>query len=154
MVSPKLIHQIDDHSEQVSGRFLRLLRNSQDLPDIARLTENEVTELCRRALTSLSNWLVSSSESGLAWTYEKAGAERLRQGIPLSEAIRAIQFIKDATVSFIQDESIVENSVDVYSEEEFENHLGRFFDLVIYHLARGYENAAHANAHAARAGGR
>jgi hypothetical protein len=110
------------------------------MPHFARLPESELTEVCRRVLRNLGNWLVSGSESDIAWIFERIGAERHRGGIPLSEAIRVVQLLKDATISFIQDEGPVENSVELYAEEELENQLGRFFDLLVFHLARGYEN--------------
>jgi hypothetical protein len=142
MISAKLVHRIEDHWEQVSARFFRLMRSSQDMPHFARLPESELTEVCRRVLRNLGNWLVSGSESDIAWIFERIGAERHRSGIPLSEAIRVVQLLKDATVSFIQDEGPVDNSVQLYAEEELENQLGRFFDLLVFHLARGYESTA------------
>lgn len=141
MISTRLVHRIEDHWEQVSARFFRLMRSSQDMPHLARLPGSEMTEACRRVLQNLGNWLVLGSESDIAWMFERIGAERQRSGIPLSEAIRAVQLMKDASISFIQDEGPVENSVELYAEEELENQLGRFFDLLVFHLARGYESA-------------
>jgi hypothetical protein len=140
MISTKLVHRIEDHWEQVSAKFSRLMRGSQDMPHLAHLPESELTEVCRRVLRNLGNWLVSGSESDIAWLFERIGAERHRSGIPLSEAIRVVQLLKDATISFIQDEGPVDNSVQLYAEEELENQLGRFFDLLVFHLARGYES--------------
>ena len=142
MLSTRLVHRIEDHWEQVSARFFRLMRSSPDMPHIARLPESELTEACRRVLRNLGNWLVSGSESDIAWHFERIGAERQRNGIPLSEAIRTVQLMKDAAISFIQDEGLAENSVELYAEEELENQLGRFFDLLVFHLARGYESAS------------
>jgi hypothetical protein len=139
MLSAKLVHRIEDHWEQVSARFFRLMRGSPDMPHFARMPDSELTEVCRRVLRNLGNWLVSGSESDIAFLFERIGAERHRSGIPLSEAIRVVQLLKDATVSFIQDEEPVDNSVQLYVEEELENQLGRFFDLLVFHLARGYE---------------
>jgi hypothetical protein len=141
MVSAKLVHQIEDHWEAVSGRFLRLLRGNQSLPHVCRLPESEVKETCRRILHRLGHWLVSSSEEEIALHYERVGADRHAQQMPLSEAIRAMQIMKDATLDYVQDEFFVQSSVDLYAEEELEHQLGRFFDLLIYHLARGYEEA-------------
>ena len=146
MISTRLVHRIEDHWEQVSSRFCRLVRSSQDMPHFAQLPESEMTEVCRRVLRNLGNWLVSGSESDISWHFERVGAERHRSGMPLSEAIRAVQFMKDAAISFIQDEGPVENSVELYAEEELENQLGRFFDLLVFHLARGCENATVAQA--------
>ena len=142
MISAKLVHRIEDHWEQISRRFFRVLRSSQEVPHIARLTESEISDACCRILRNLGDWLVSGSESEIAWYYEKIGADRHRQAIPLSEAIRTLQFMKDSTISFIQDEGPIDTAVDLYAEEELETQLGRFFDLLIFHLARGHENAA------------
>jgi len=141
MVSVTLVHRIEDHWEQVNARFFRLLRNSPDLPHISRMPESELGDACRRVLRNLGNWLVVGSESDIAWHFERIGAERRRSGIPLSEALRALQLMKDATIYFLQDEGPRENSVQLYAEEEMENQLGRFFDLLVFHLARGYESA-------------
>ena len=141
MVSAKLIHQIEDHWEQISGRFIRLVRNTPEVAHLSRLPESELTDACRRILSHLGDWLVSGSESEISWHYERIGALRRRQGIPLSECIRALQFVKDATVNFIEDEGPAATSLGLYAEEEFENQLGRFFDLLVFHLARGYEGA-------------
>jgi hypothetical protein len=127
MISTKLVHRIEDHWEQVSARFFRLMRSSADVPHFTRMPESELTEVCRRVLRNLGNWLVSSSESDIAWIFERIGAERRRGGIPWSEAIRVVQLLKDATISFIQDEGPVDNPVELYAEEELENQLGRFF---------------------------
>jgi hypothetical protein len=140
MISARLVHRIEDHWEQVGDKFFRLMRSSQDMPHFTRLPESELTEVCRRVLRNLGNWLVSGSESDIAWHFERIGAERHRSGIPLSEAIRVVQLLKDATISFIQDEGPFENSVQLCAEEELENQLGKFFDLLVFHLARGYES--------------
>lgn len=140
MVSPKLVHHIEDHWQAVAGRFLRLLRNLHGLPHLSRLPESEVTETCRRLLHNLGHWLASSSEEEIAANYERVGRERCRQGMPLSEALRAVQLLREATVGYIREQGVFETSVDLYAEEELEHDLGLFFDLLIYHLARGYEH--------------
>jgi hypothetical protein len=148
MISAKLVHRIEDHWEQVNARFFRLMRSSPDMPHFTRMPDSELTEVCRRVLRNLGNWLVSGSESDIAWHFERIGAERHRSGIPLSEAIRVVQLLKDATIGFIQDAGPIENSVELCVEEELENQLGRFFDLLVFHLARGYENPSGAPARA------
>jgi hypothetical protein len=141
MVSAKLVHQIEDHWEAISGRFLRLLRASHGLQHLSHIPESEINEACRKLLHNLGHWLVSSSEDEIARLYEKIGRERYAQGMPISESIRAVQLMKDATLDFVRDEAEVRTGVDLLAEEELEYKLGRFFDLLMYHSARGYEEA-------------
>ncbi|MBI5085875.1 MAG: RsbRD N-terminal domain-containing protein [Acidobacteria bacterium] len=147
MVSAKLVHQIEDHWEAISGRFLRLLRASHGLPHLSHIPESETTDACRKLLHNLGHWLVSSSEEEVARLYEKVGRDRYNQGMPISESIRAIQLMKDATLDFIRDEAEVRTGFDFAAEEELEFRLGRFFDLLTYHSARGYEQACGVKSH-------
>jgi hypothetical protein len=142
MVSAKLVHQVEDHWEAISGRYMRRLRQQHGLHHVSRTPDSEITDACRRVLHNLGHWLVSSSEEEIARLYERVGHDRFAAGIPLSESLRSVQLMKDATLDYIQDEAFVQTSVDLYAEEELELQLGRFFDLLIYHLARGYETAA------------
>ena len=141
MISTRLVHQIEDHWEAISSRFLRQLRASHHLQHLSRIPESEITEICHRVLHNLGHWLVSSSEEEIARIYEKHGQERYLQGMPLSEAIRALKLLKEATENYIRDEFTAQSTVDVFAEEELEHQLGRFFDLMLYYLARGYEHA-------------
>ena len=142
MVSAKLVHRIEDHWEAISGRLMRRLRLQHGLPHICRTPDSEINDSCRRILHNLGHWLVSSSEEEVAELYQRIGRDRLAGNIPLSESIRSVQLMKESVLDYIQDEAFAQTSVDLYAEEELELQLGRFFDLLIYHLARGYEEAA------------
>jgi hypothetical protein len=139
MMSAKLVHQIEDHWEAVAVRFLRLVRDCTRVPNLNRLPESEAIEVCRRLLRNLGHWLDTSSDETVRAQYEQVGRQRFRDGMPLSEALRAVQLLKDAAVGYIRDQGMRGDSVDLYAEEELEHELSRFFDLLMFHLARGYE---------------
>jgi hypothetical protein len=141
MVSAKLVTQIETHWEAIHSRFVRLMRTSRALPAIPILPESELQEACRRVLRNLGHWLVSSSEEDIARMYEQVGRQRHAEGIPLSQAIRVVQLMRQATTDYVRDEGVFESSVDLYAEEELEHELARFFDLLVFYLARGYEEA-------------
>lgn len=139
MMSARLVHQIEDHWEAVASRFLRLVRNCSRVPHLNRLPESEATEACRRLLRNLGQWLDSSHEDTIREQYEQIGRQRCREHMPLSEAIRAVQLMKDAAVSYVRDQGTMTQAVDLYAEEELEHEFSHFFDLLTFHLARGYE---------------
>ena len=141
MLATKLVHQIETHWEGICARFLRLLRQNHGLTHVSQIPESEITETCRRLLHNLGHWLTSGSEEELERLYERVGRERYSIGMPLSEAIRTVQLMKDATLDYVREETVVQTTIDLYGEEELEHELGRFFDLSVYHLARGYEFA-------------
>lgn len=141
MVSAKLVTQIETHWEAIHSRSMRLLRGTPNVPHVQRLPESELQEACRRILRNLGHWLVSSSESDIARMYEQVGRQRKAEGIPLSQAIRAVQLMREATTDYVRDEGVFESSVDLYAEEELEHELAHFFDLLVFYLAKGYEEA-------------
>jgi hypothetical protein len=59
--------------------------------------------------------------------------------VPLHEAIRGLCLIKDTMFDFIHEEATEFNCMELYVEEELERRVGRFFDLLVIHLAYGYE---------------
>jgi len=149
MMSARLVHQIEDHWEAVAIRFLRLVRNCTRVPHLNRLPESEAIETCRRLLRNLGQWLDSSADETVRDQYEHAGRQRCREGMPLSEAIRGVQLMREAAVSYIRDQGMMAEAVDLYAEEELEHELSAFFDLLIFHLARGYEHEQAGRARAA-----
>jgi hypothetical protein len=44
-------------------------------------------------------------------------------------------------LDYIRDQGIGLSTVEIYAEEELEHQVGVFFDSVIYHVVRGYQNA-------------
>ena len=153
MMSAKLVHQIEDHWEAVAVRFLRLVRNCPRVPHLNRLPESEAIEVCRRLLRNLGQWLDTSAEEKVAEQYEQLGRQRCREQMPISEAIRGVQLLKDAAVGYIRDQGLLNEAVDLYAEEELEHELSRFFDLLMFHLARGYGLEQAGSARAAGLGG-
>jgi hypothetical protein len=149
MLSARLVHQIEDHWEAVATRFLRLVRNCSRVPHLNRLPESEAIEICRRLLRNLGQWIDSSAEETVREQYERIGRQRCREGMPLSEAIRGVQLLKDAAVGYIRDQGLLVEGVDLYAEEELQLELSRFFDLLMFHLAQGYEQEQAGGARAA-----
>ncbi len=153
MLSARLVHQIEDHWEAVAVRFLRLVRNCSRVPHLNRLPESEAIEICRRLMRNLGQWVDSSAEDVVRDQYEQIGRKRCREGMPISEAIRAVQLLKDAAIGYIRDQGLTTEGVDLYAEEELQHELSRFFDLLMFHLARGYEQEQAGTARAAASHG-
>lgn len=141
MVSARLVHQIETHWETVAFRLARRIRECREVPTIARRPESELQQVCQRLLSNLGHYLVAGGEVDLAERYEEVGRQRYRDHIPLHEAVRALQIMKEETEDYIRDQGFHQTSVELYAEEELEHHLGRFFDLLQFHMVKGYENA-------------
>ena len=64
----------------------------------------------------------------------------MKHSIPLHELIRCLQIVKARLIGFSRQE-LSGTALQIYAEEELEHRVGRFFDEVIYYVAKGYESA-------------
>ena len=140
MLSARLIHLIETHHKELADRVLREIWRRQDLPHILRLPEAELRERNRLLLEHLGEWLLGNEEK-MRRLQESVGTKRFEQSVPLHESVHALCLIKNTVIEFIEEQGIPRDTVGLYAEEELEHRLGKFFDLMIVHLVRGYEAA-------------
>lgn len=141
MLSSKLIQLIEDHWDPITTRTLREIRHDARLRHVGGLPEGELRERARDILEHLGHWLGVSKEDELAGRFERVGAVRFQEGIPLAEVVLSYLIIKDRMLEFVRGQGIAQNTLELYAEEELEHCVGRFFDSLMYHMVRGYEQA-------------
>jgi hypothetical protein len=139
MLSAKLIHQIETHEEQIGTIVLRQILNNPSLSHLARLPETELRQRCREILQRLGEWLIGFEEK-IQRQYESIGKSRYQASVPLHESIEGLCLIKYAMIDFIHEQSASPDFLGLYAEEELELRVEKFFDLLVIHLARGYES--------------
>ncbi len=140
MLSSKLIQVIEDHAEQITGRIIHQIRKDPKLREIGKLPESELQDRAREILKNLGHWLLSKDDE-IARHYERLGKIRFEESIPLHEIVLALQIIKERMIDFARNHGIADTAVQIYAEEELEYCVDRFFDHVVYHFVRGYEEA-------------
>jgi hypothetical protein len=141
MFSGKLIQIIESHEEVIWRNILRAIRHDPDVVQLNKLPEQELRERGQEILKNLSHWLTQGHEQSLAHEYEALGRERFEEGIPLHEPVRCLCIIRQKMIEFLDEQGAEPDSLQLYSEEQFERRLGRFFDTLLIHLVRGYETA-------------
>ena len=72
---------------------------------------------------------------------------RLTQQVPLHESVRGLCILREKMLDYVQENFFAKNSLELCAEEELERRLGRFFDLLVCGLVRGYERALRLAAH-------
>ena len=89
----------------------------------------------------LGDWLITRDEFDLEQRYEKIGARRAKQNVPLSQVTWAIVLTKDNLWEFLKLQSDMERPVEAFGELELLQLLDHFFDRAVYFAAVGYERA-------------
>lgn len=141
MLSAKLIHLIESHWDQITARVLRQIRQNPETSHMGSLSEAEQREWTEDILHNLGHWLSAEKEHEMAMRQEALGQIRFYEGVPLHEALRALSMLKRQTMDFVQEQCLAKTTLDAFAEEELERHVDSFFDVLVCHLARGYEIA-------------
>jgi hypothetical protein len=147
MASRTLIQMIEDHSDQITGRVVRHIKQNIELPNAARIPEWDLRDRAHEILRNLGRWLSTREEEELAQRYEWLGRLRFEESVPLSETVRCVQILKDKMIDFVREQGMGQSSAEIYAEEELEHRVGLFFDDLIFHVVRGYEGALRRAAH-------
>ena len=147
MLSGKLVHQIETNSGSILHQVISEMRRDVELPHLREIPDAELREWGQHILERLGEWL-AGKENPLASHYETIGRDRFERGIPLHEAVHALFLVKDKMIDFVLDHAAARTFMQLYAEEELEHRVDRFFDILVCHLVRGYEDALRRSARA------
>jgi hypothetical protein len=140
MLSGRLVETIEDHWEDIAARLIRKVRSHPETPNLAGRSETEIREWCEGILANLGRWLTGTAQEARR-DYEASGRARFDEDIPLHEAVMRLHMLKDAIIDFVHETWVPMNSMELYTEEELERRVGRFFDALVYYVVCGYEKA-------------
>jgi hypothetical protein len=146
MLSTKLVGLVEDHWEQITQRVMEMIRKDPALNNLKRLPDSELRDLGRRTLKNLSHWLLESSDADVGRYYEEIGKRRFHEGIPLHECVRCAHLFRERLVDWVREQGLAQSTIDVFAEEELEYRVGRFFDSLVYHVVKGYEQCLRSEA--------
>jgi hypothetical protein len=149
MLSGKLIRLIETHSDEISRRALRQIRDDPNLKEFRNIPDSELRERWEVVLRNLGHWLAAGKEARLIHQYEELGRSRFAEHVPLHETVRALHILRNQMIDFLSEQGLPENTVQIYAEEEMEYRVTRFFDELVYRFVRGYEEALKTAAHMA-----
>jgi hypothetical protein len=142
MISAKQIHDIEDHCDTIADNVWRRLQGTtlmyaHPVPDWL------VRQRVRDLVGHLGDWLDGRDIHSLTERYEKFGAERAAERIPLHELVRVVQMIRLTAADYSREHNWADQPFASQAESDLEYRLAAFFDLVTYSLVKGYEEAAY-----------
>jgi hypothetical protein len=140
MISTRLVHLIEANGEQIVDRVAAQIRREPEMTHGKSIQDYELRGLGQDLLLHLGDWLIANNGHDLAQGFERFGTLCYQQEIPLHEALRGMSMLREKIIDVAQ-EHMISNSSELYAEEELERRLGRFFDRLAIHMARGFEDA-------------
>lgn len=138
MVSVRQVHLIEQHWESIATRALARIR--REMPHSHALSDAMILERVEDLLGHLGDWLTSPDPELLA-RYEEVGQKRAAAHVYLHDLIRMLQIMRLCAIDYVRENEFSDSSITLRAENELEYNIDRFFDLVIYHMVKGYEAA-------------
>lgn len=153
MLATRLIHLVETHSHSLTREAMQDILTNERTSSFRQVPKAELEPRVAALYQNLGQWIGDPNEDAVRQEYEYWGRTRFRQGIPLCEIVYCVILTKKHLRRFIREHGLVAFSgdrvtpgelvpVELYSIQELNYEVGDFFDQALYHLARGYEEAA------------
>jgi len=141
MIALRLVHLIENHSEELAEGLTKKLLSSERTRDLQKVPANELHHRCHEIYRNLSEWLLNKTEHDIEVVYKALGARRAGQGISIASLTWAILLTKEHLWSFLEWEGVHGGLHNVFGELELLRLLDQFFDRAVYYATGGYEEA-------------
>jgi light-regulated signal transduction histidine kinase (bacteriophytochrome) len=141
MLSNRLVRLIETHANELALNLAEKVQASEQLSEYRKVLSYELNARVYEIYHQLGNWLLERKEQDIEHRYTAIGSRRAAQGVPLSQLIRAIVLTKQNLWEFLKRESVVDNPIELFGQQELLELLDQFFDSAIYYAAMGYEMA-------------
>lgn len=145
MLAYKLVRLIETHSETLVAGLLAKVQTSELTRSYQNVPPEDLKARVGDIYSHLGEWLLGKSSFDIEQRYEEIGAQRVHQGVPVSELIWVIILTKENLWEFLQKESAPERPIEAFGELEMLQLLDQFFDRAMYYASVGYERALNAH---------
>ncbi|MGP8260387.1 MAG: hypothetical protein ACLQM6_10595 [Acidobacteriaceae bacterium] len=160
MFSVQIIKLIETRAESLTHEVVADLLTNEHTTSYRRIPKEEVAQRALAFYQNLGNWIGDPKDDAIRAEYEKWGAIRCRQGIPVSEIVYSLMLRKKHLRRCIREYGSVESSgqriasgeplpLALYNIQELNYLVVDFFDRALYYIMRGYEMQAKAKPSAA-----
>jgi hypothetical protein len=141
MLGLKLVHLIERHSEELAVGLAQQVRDSERTSDFEEIPSDELRLAAAEVYRNLEEWLLQREENDIGKRFRTIAARRASQGVRLCQLVWALVISRNHLWHFLQQESFVDNIVELFGELEVQQMLNQFFDRAIYYSILGYEEA-------------
>ena len=141
MLSIRLVQLIETHWEEIAAALIREVKAHPEMRTLSARPDSALRAWCREILEHLGYLLSARQEDEIERRFRLLGRTRFEENVPLHEAVLRVQLLKYEILAFVRDQGVANNALELYREEELLHRIGRFFDVLVYQLVRGYEEA-------------
>ena len=141
MFAEMLVRRVEKNWLEIAESIVRRVNRDPQMPHYHSLPDDDIIQRAKDIANNLGHWMERRNDVELVARYEWLGRKRFNEGIPLTEVLRVIHTIKRQIVEYARDQHLEFSPLEMHAETELVRALGRCFDLMLYAVAKGYEEA-------------
>lgn len=142
MVGLRLVHLIENHSNELVENLIVKLDHSSRTKDMRKVPPEELRARLYEILHHLSEWLLTKTDRDIEKRYLELGARRAAQGVAATDFCWALVLTKEHIWEFLNHQAFTYSPVELYGEMELLRLLDQFFDRAMCYATEGFERAA------------
>jgi hypothetical protein len=138
----RFIRLIEDHAESLSLKWVQEIRTNPLTEGYAKASREELHDLVYGRFRTLGQWVGKKEgrDKEIAQAFYEIGVQQANAGIKASEMVYSFMLERDLLWTYILDEGIVTEGIDLNRAIEFSNQLNYFYEKAIYFSLVGYED--------------
>ena len=145
MLAYRMVRLIEKHSQELVLSLQQKLEQSDRCPSYGAVPREELAKAVGEFYHHFGEWLLGKTEGDIRRRFEKIGARRAEQQVPVCELIWCIALVKENLWEYLRGGSEEDNATEVFSELEVLQLLEQFFDHAMYFAALGHERAVNSS---------
>ena len=137
----RFIRLIEDHAESLSLQWVQNVRNNPLTSGYSKLSKEVLHDIVYSRFRKLGQWLGKQEgrDREIAEQFCEIGVQGAKSGLKVSEMVYSFMLERDLLWSFLLDEGIVTEGVDLNRAIEFSHQLNYFYEKAIYFAIVGHE---------------
>lgn len=142
MLGLRLMHLIEEHSEELASGLTQKLRLAERTSDFRNIPTEELEMAAAELYRNLGEWLLHKTEAEIERRFREVARRRAAEGVSLHQLVWGVIISRNHVRQFLQGQGLADNIVALYGELELHQLLNQFFDRALYYSVLGYEEAA------------
>ncbi|HOD34808.1 MAG TPA: hypothetical protein PLR20_03230 [Syntrophales bacterium] len=135
----KLLHVTEQHAKEISGQWCKAIQSNPRTPTLHTTTREKCVEFAVEFYKNLRRiYFDEPPYKQVEKYFEHYAEERVREGLPLHEAIYALVMLRRQMWLFADFQAIFMTAMDQYKAVESINRTIRIFDQGIYIISKKY----------------
>ena len=140
-LSRKLVGLIETNAEDLTTKWIELVRAHPDLPTYHTYDEEQLHERAYSVYSQLGKWLSDeTTKEEIERIYSNLGRQRREEGFKLSEVLQALIITRRVLWLKIESDGLLDSALDLSLAMQVSNRTILFFDRAMFFMAQGYES--------------